>query len=136
MNRITLWTLALLISAAPAAIAQTAAPENGSASVASDPTVCGIAAVNDACDLLRGQGPDTAIGYFNDVLGQTRNAAVERAIRFQLAALYKQAGRPDRALEVIKDLIASIPPQPAPSLVQIMPAETTGNPSATPTPQQ
>lgn len=135
MHRIGYLTAALLIIGRCAPIfAQTAQSEELPGAVALDPAASGIAAVNTAADLLKTQGPDAAIAYFNDVLTQTHNSAVERAIRFQLADLYRQANRPDQALEQLKQLIASIPPGAVstPPVVQLLPADTTGTPPAPP----
>jgi tetratricopeptide (TPR) repeat protein len=131
MNRVAYWISALLLAALPAAaFGQTAAVAEGTADVSLDPATAGIAAVNRAADLLKSQGPDAAIAYFVDALNQARNFAVQRAIRFQLADLYSQSGRPDKALEVLKDQIASIPPVAPPTQVEIVPTETTGNTAA------
>jgi tetratricopeptide (TPR) repeat protein len=96
----------------------------------------GISAVNYAADLLKAAGPDQAITFFTGLLGDTKNYSVQRMIRFQLADLYKQSGQPDKAVEVLKDLIELTPPEPAPSTqtIQIVPTETT--PSSAPQPQQ
>lgn len=133
MNRVTLCTMFLLIGALPTAgLAQSSTAAQPSQDVSLDPAEAGIAAVNRAADLLKSQGPDAAIVYFTDALNQSRNWAVQRAIRFQLADLYSQANRPDKALEVLKDQMASIPPSPAPTLLQLVPAESTGSGSTTP----
>jgi tetratricopeptide (TPR) repeat protein len=125
--------IALMALALPlAAMAQS--NETLPGAVALDPAAAGIAAVNAAADIFKAQSPDAAISYFNDVLNQTRNPAVARAIRFQLADLYKQTNRPDQALEQLKELIASIPPlAPEPAqVIQVAPTDTTANPPAAP----
>jgi tetratricopeptide (TPR) repeat protein len=126
MNRVTCRMFMFLVIALPAAALAQSAPVV-SVDVSLDPAASGIAAVQKAAELLKasGQGPDAAIAFFTDALNQARNYAVQRAIRFQLADLYGQAGRPDKALEVLKDQIASIPPTPQPTLVQVVPAEAT-----------
>jgi hypothetical protein len=128
MNRVTGWIFVLVMAAPAAAWAQsTAAP---TADVSLDPAAAGIAAVDKAAALLRSDS-DAGIAFFTDALNEARNYAVQRAIRFELADLYSKSGRSDKALEVLKDQIASIPPTPQPSLVQLVPAETT-TPGATP----
>jgi tetratricopeptide (TPR) repeat protein len=143
MNRMIQWSLALVASCIPAlAWAQAAPPAAGAmpagnyASICLDPSAAGISAVNYAADLLKAAGPDQAITFFTGLLGDTKNYSVQRMIRFQLADLYKQSGQPDKAVEVLKDLIELTPPEPAPSTqtIQIVPAETT--PSSAPQPQQ
>jgi tetratricopeptide (TPR) repeat protein len=131
MKRVTGFLFVLVMAALPAAARaqSTAVP---SADVSLDPAAAGIAAVDRAAVLLRSD-PDAGIAFFTDALNEARNYAVQRAIRFELADLYSKAGRSDKALEVLKDQIASIPPTPQPSLVQLVPAETTTSGT---TPQQ
>jgi len=130
MNRAALCVLAFLVIGPVSALAQSGGGVNMPPDVMADPSNAGVAAVNSAADLLRAQSPEAAVAYLSDALNQARNAAVQRAIRFQLVQFYKEAGRPDKALEVLKDLIASIPPQPAPQLVQLVPAETPADTTA------
>lgn len=66
--------------------------------LADDPNSSGVAAVISASDLLRQRGPDAAIEYFTKVLPNV-SPQVERAIRIQLADLYKMSGKPDMALQ-------------------------------------
>jgi hypothetical protein len=86
-----------------------------------DPTHAGIAAVISAGDILKPRGTDAGIDYFTKLLPETKNPAVQRAIRVQLAELYKQAGKQDEALKQLRELITSTtgdepaparPPQP------------------------
>jgi tetratricopeptide (TPR) repeat protein len=105
-----------------------AIPSGQYASISLDPAASGVSAVNAAADLLKSAGPDQAIAYFDSVLDATKNLAVQRMIRFQLVDLYRQAGRPDKALEVLKDLITTTPPSAPPSaqVIQLVPpGETT-----------
>jgi hypothetical protein len=127
MNRVAFCLSALLLAGLPAMAMGQASMSNGTNDVSLDPATAGIAAVNRASVLLKSEGPDAGIAYFIDALNQARNFAVQRAIRFQLADLYSQAGRPDKALEVLKDQIASIPPVAPPTQVEIVPTETTGS---------
>jgi hypothetical protein len=130
MNRVSSWMVGLVLAALPAAAwaQSTASPASD---VSLDPAASGVAAVDKAAALLHSD-PDAGIAFFTDALNQARNFAVQRAIRFELADLYTKSGRSDKALEVLKDQIASIPPTPQPSLVQLVPAETTGASGATP----
>ena len=92
--------------------------------MARDPSAAGIAAVVSAADLLKPRGTDAAINYFNELLPQVKDPAVERAIRIQLAELYKTSGQQDQALEQLRTLMTSdsgaepevidSPPPPAP----------------------
>jgi Tfp pilus assembly protein PilF len=134
MIRTSLLALVFLAAFIPsAAHAQASGTVPPAQDVSLDPSAAGIAAVNRARELLRAQSPDAAIIYFNDVLTQARNYAVQRAIRFHLVELYTQIGRPDKALETLKDQIASIPPVAAPTLVQmVMPENVGGGAAATP----
>jgi|GEM_PF-3847721 len=86
-----------------------AMPAGNYAQIALDPAASGISAVNSAGDLLRNAGPDQGLAYFNGVLEGTRNPSVARMIRFQLVDLYKEANRPDKALEVLKDIMVMTP---------------------------
>lgn len=70
-----------------------------------DPSKAGVAAVLTAADLLRAQGNDAAIKYFEGVLGDTEKPLtpeINRAVRLQLAELYKAANQPDKALDQLK----------------------------------
>jgi hypothetical protein len=133
MNRVSLRMIVLLVAALPAAaLAQTAVAVAPSQDVSLDPATAGIAAVNRASALLKGQGPEVAIAYFTDALNQARNGAVQRAIRFALCELYAESGRTDKALEVLKDQIAEIPPGSPPTMLQLVPADATGTAAAVP----
>jgi hypothetical protein len=83
--------------------------------LAQDPQAAGVAAVVSASDLLRQRGPDKAIGYFNKVLPDVADPAVRRAIRIQLADLYKQTGETEKALEQLDMLMKSKGDQLAPT---------------------
>ena len=75
------------------------------AKISSDPTTAGIAAVVSAADVLKPRGPEAAIDYFNKVLPEVKNESVARAIRAQLAQLYKDSGQQDKSLEQLHMLI-------------------------------
>src|SRR5262245_50160457 len=49
--------------------------------LARDPVAAGIGAVITANDILRPRGADAAIDYFNKILPEVKNEAVQRAIR-------------------------------------------------------
>lgn len=83
------------------------------AAVSRDPTTAGIAAVVAAADTLRPRGPDAAIDYFTKLLPEVKNEAVARAIRAQLADIYKQSGQQDKALDQLKTLITGAEAEPA-----------------------
>jgi thioredoxin-like negative regulator of GroEL len=88
----------------------------GYARLAHDPSTTGIAAVVAAADILRPRGTDAAIDYFNKLLPDTKNPAVQRAIRMHLVDFYKAAGQQDKALEQIRILVtADMPNEPAAS---------------------
>ncbi len=74
-----------------------------------DPGTAGIAAVISASDMLKRRGPDTAINYFTKTLPDVKNEAVQRAIRIQLADLYKAAGQEDKAIEQLEILMKGAP---------------------------
>ena len=74
-----------------------------------DPGTAGIAAVISASDMLKRRGPDTAINYFTKILPDVKNEAVQRAIRIQLADLYKAAGQEDKAIEQLEILMKGAP---------------------------
>ena len=80
------------------------------AKISTDPTTAGIAAVISAAEVLKPRGPDAAIEYFNKVLPEVKNESVARAIREQLAELYKAAGQQDKSLEQLHTLMTGAPP--------------------------
>ena len=87
-----------------------------------DPTHAGIAAVISAGDILKPRGTDAGIEFFTKLLPDTKSPAVQRAIRVQLAELYKQAGKQDEALKQLRELITSTTGDEAPA------ARPPGNP--------
>jgi hypothetical protein len=74
-----------------------------------DPATAGVAAVISAAEILKPRGADAAIDYFNKLLPEVKNEAVQRAIRIQLIELYKHSGQQDKALEQLDVLIKSVP---------------------------
>jgi len=83
-----------------------------------DPSAAGVAAVISASDMLKKRGTDAAVSYFTKVLPDVKNDAVQRAIRIQLADLYKAAGQEDKALEQLETLMKGAPagsPAPPPA---------------------
>jgi hypothetical protein len=76
-----------------------------------DASQAGIAAVIAAADILKPRGSDAGIEYFNKLLPQVKNPAVQRAVRVQLAELYKASGKQDQALEQLRELIVAEPTQ-------------------------
>jgi hypothetical protein len=74
-----------------------------------NPTHAGVAAVISAAEILKTRGNDAAIDYFNKLLPETKDPAVQRAIRLQLADLYKESNQGDKALEQLRSLMTSEP---------------------------
>jgi hypothetical protein len=74
-----------------------------------DPVAAGVSAVVSVTDILRQRGPDAAIEYFTRTLPDVKNEAVERAIRIQLADLYKQTGQQENAIQQLDALIKGAP---------------------------
>jgi thioredoxin-like negative regulator of GroEL len=80
-----------------------------------NPTAVGVAAALQANDMLKSR-PQEAIEYFNKLLPDVKNEAVKRAIRLQLADLYKNSNQNDKALDQLRELMAAPagPPRPRP----------------------
>jgi hypothetical protein len=72
--------------------------------LAQDPDSSAVAAVFSASDVLRHRGPDAPIEFFTKLLPDV-SPTVQRAIRIQLADLYKQKGEMDKAMEQYEILI-------------------------------
>ena len=86
------------------------------ARLARDPAHAGIAAVVSAADILRPRGADVAIEYFNKLMPEVKTPAVQRAIRIQLAELYRSAGKHEEALEQLKQImVADTSSEPPPA---------------------
>jgi predicted negative regulator of RcsB-dependent stress response len=77
--------------------------------MAQDPTKAGVAAVVTAGDILKAKGNDAAIEYFTKLLPDVKDPSIQRAIRIQLADLYKASGQADKALEQLKELMTAGP---------------------------
>lgn len=71
-----------------------------------NPTAVGVAAALQANDILKSR-PQEAIDYFNKLLPEVKNEAVKRAIRLQLADLYKNSNQNDKALDQLRELMAA-----------------------------
>ena len=76
-----------------------------------NPTAAGVAAVLQASDLLKSR-PQEAIDYFTRLLPEVKNESVKRAIRIQLADLYKNSNQNDKALDQLRELMIAAPPGP------------------------
>jgi len=85
--------------------------------LARDPSTAGVAAVISAGDMLRPRGADTAVDYFNKLLPEVKDPAVQRAIRLQLVDFHKAAGQQDQAMDQLRALMLAAPgnEQPAPA---------------------
>jgi predicted negative regulator of RcsB-dependent stress response len=77
----------------------------GMSRIASDPSQSAIAALLSARDILEQQSPQAAIEYFNKLLTEMKDPAVQRVVRMQLAELYRKAHQPERAMEHLRALI-------------------------------
>jgi hypothetical protein len=73
--------------------------------LAHDPGASGVAAVITAGEMLKARGTDAAIDYFTKVLPEVKDPTIQRAIRLQLADLYKTSGQQDKALEQLRILM-------------------------------
>jgi lipopolysaccharide biosynthesis regulator YciM len=87
-----------------------------------DETTAGVSAAVTAGDLLRARGGDAAIAYFEKLVPEVRDPAVNRAVRFQLVELYKAAGKNDQALEQLRIIITD------PGSTELRPAGPTTQP--------
>ncbi len=83
------------------------------ARLAKDPVSAAVAAVISADDLLRGKPPEQAIEFFTKMLAATKNETVQRTIKLQLVEIYGRNNQTDKALEVLRELIAAAPAQSA-----------------------
>jgi hypothetical protein len=83
--------------------------------ISTDPTSAGIAAVIAAADVLKPRGPEAAIEYFTKILPEVKDQSISRAIRAQLADLYKQSGQQDKALDQLHSLITGTMPTAEPT---------------------
>jgi tetratricopeptide (TPR) repeat protein len=79
-----------------------------------DPAASGSAAVLSAREILTSDGDtNKAIEYFTQLLPEVKNESVQRTIHIELSELYKHAGQKDKALEQLRILMTSAPPEPA-----------------------
>jgi len=95
--------------------------------IAQDPASSGVAAVLSAGEIFRNRSHEEAINFYIKLLPETKNEAVQRAIRIQLAELYKNTNQPEKALEQLRTLITSAPAEPP------MPRQPFPPPSGAPT---
>jgi len=71
-----------------------------------DPAAAAVAGVFTSKDLLGGDSdPSKAIEFYNSVLPEVKNEAVQRAIRLQLVDAYQKSGQRDKALEQLRILV-------------------------------
>jgi len=70
-----------------------------------DADATAVAAVINTVDILRPRGPEAIIVKLEKMLAETKNAAVQRVIRLQLADFYRQTNQADKALEHLDVLI-------------------------------
>jgi len=96
--------------------------------IAQDPASSGVAAVLSAGEIFRNRTPEEAINFYTKLLPETKNEAVQRAIRIQLAELYRNTNQQDKALEQLRTLITSAPAEP-PMPRMPYPPPATGTPN-------
>ena len=79
--------------------------------ITKDPSRSGAAAVIYSKELFKNSPPETAIVFFNEVLPQISDAAVQRAIRVELVELYLRGNKPDRqkAMDQLRILMGATP---------------------------
>ena len=77
--------------------------------LSNDSTSAGIASVLTAADVLRPRGNAAAIEYFNALLPNVKDPAIQRAIRLQLVDLYRATQQSDEALKHLEALITAEP---------------------------
>jgi len=75
--------------------------------IASSPSASGVAAVMSVKDQIKSN--EDTIAYLERLLPQTSDPAVQRAIRIQLADLYKNTGQREKALAHLERLITNRP---------------------------
>jgi hypothetical protein len=76
--------------------------------LAQDPDSSAVAAVISASDVMRRREPDAAIDFFTKILPDV-SPTVQRAIRIQLADLYKQKGDTEKAMDQYEALMRGTP---------------------------
>jgi predicted negative regulator of RcsB-dependent stress response len=79
------------------------------AGVAKDPQSSKVVAVFTANEVLKSKTPEESAQYYESLLSQTSDEVVQRAIRMQLANLYKDAKQTDKALEELRVMIQDTP---------------------------
>jgi predicted negative regulator of RcsB-dependent stress response len=82
---------------------------SGYVSLSKDPSAAGVASVLTAADVLKPRGNAAAIEYFNSLLPNVKDPAIERAIHLQLVDLYRATQQSDEALQHLETLITAEP---------------------------
>jgi predicted negative regulator of RcsB-dependent stress response len=95
---------------------------NRFAEVSKDPSNSGVAAVVYADDVLQSKGPEQAIAYFEKILPEVTDPAVQRAIRLRLAEHYRLTNQPDKALAQLHLLMVA----PHPNVLATSPPAAAG----------
>ncbi len=81
--------------------------------LAEDPTAAALAATFASKELIVGEGGEAkAIEFYEKILPEAKNEAVQRAIRMMLADLYARTGQKTKAMEQFRILIVTAPPSP------------------------
>ena len=73
--------------------------------LAKDPSSAGVSAVVTLSELTRQKGPEETASRLTKLLGETKDATVQRAIRLQLIDVYKTSNQTDKAIEQAEILI-------------------------------
>ena len=97
--------------------------------MARDPAASGVAAAITANEVLRARSPDEAIKYFVQILPEVKNEAVQRSVRLLLVDLYRGTNQTDKAMEQLRYLMVTAPPEsfgPAPSGAPVAPVPPGG----------
>jgi hypothetical protein len=84
--------------------------------IAKDPSQSGVAAVLYTKEIFKTTPAETAINYFDDVLPQVTDPAVQRAIRLELVELYLHGTKPNRqkAMDQLRMLMGAKRPATQP----------------------
>ncbi len=75
------------------------------AELAKDSSATGVSAVITLAELAKQQSPSIAIERLTKLLGETKDVAVQRAIRLTLIDLYRANKEPEKAIEQAEILI-------------------------------
>ena len=76
-----------------------------------DSTKTGAAAVIYSKELFKGAAPGVASAFYTELLTQTQDVAIQRAIRMELVDIYLHSAKPDKekAMEQLKVLLIAGP---------------------------